>query len=68
MTPYRVPNQAIGYQPAAAPLAQGSYRALAATANNFARESTWTSWPPPSAPIRSSSGSTTSTTSASRPC
>ncbi len=39
MTPYRVPNQAIGYQPADAPLAQGSYRALAATANNFARES-----------------------------
>jgi isoquinoline 1-oxidoreductase len=38
-TPYRVPNQALRYQPAAAPLAQGSYRALAATANNFARES-----------------------------
>ena len=39
MTPYRVPAQQIRYQPAAAPLAQGSYRALAATANNFARES-----------------------------
>jgi nicotinate dehydrogenase subunit B len=39
MTPYRVPNQRIAYQPADAPLAQGSYRALAATANNFARES-----------------------------
>jgi len=39
MTPYRVPHQAIGYQPATPPLAQGSYRALAATANNFARES-----------------------------
>ena len=38
-TPYRIPNQRIEYQPAAAPLAQGSYRALAATANNFARES-----------------------------
>ncbi len=38
-TPYRIPNQRIGYQPADAPLAQGSYRALAATANNFARES-----------------------------
>jgi nicotinate dehydrogenase subunit B len=38
MTPYRIPNQQIRYQPAAAPLAQGSYRALAATANNFARE------------------------------
>jgi nicotinate dehydrogenase subunit B len=39
MTPYRIPNQRIAYQPADAPLAQGSYRALAATANNFARES-----------------------------
>jgi len=38
-TPYRSPHQHIEYQPAAAPLAQGSYRALAATANNFARES-----------------------------
>ena len=39
MTPYRVPHQRLRYQPAEAPLAQGSYRALAATANNFARES-----------------------------
>ncbi len=38
-TPYRVPHQELRYQPAAAPLPQGSYRALAATANNFARES-----------------------------
>jgi len=38
-TPYRTPHQALRYQPAASPLAQGSYRALAATANNFARES-----------------------------
>ena len=38
-TPYRVPHQALCYQPAASPLPQGSYRALAATANNFARES-----------------------------
>lgn len=37
--PYRVPNQRVEYQPAASPLLQGSYRALAATANNFARES-----------------------------
>jgi nicotinate dehydrogenase subunit B len=37
--PYRVPNQKIDNQPADSPLAQGSYRALAATANNFARES-----------------------------
>ncbi len=39
MTPYRIKNQRIAYQPADPPLAQGSYRALAATANNFARES-----------------------------
>jgi CO/xanthine dehydrogenase Mo-binding subunit len=37
--PYRVPNQRIANQPADSPLAQASYRALAATANNFARES-----------------------------
>ncbi|MGO8958678.1 MAG: molybdopterin cofactor-binding domain-containing protein [Streptosporangiaceae bacterium] len=38
-TPYRVEHQRIAYQPAEGPLARGSYRALAATANNFARES-----------------------------
>jgi CO/xanthine dehydrogenase Mo-binding subunit len=37
--PYRVPHQCIAYQPADSPLPQGSYRALASTANNFARES-----------------------------
>jgi CO/xanthine dehydrogenase Mo-binding subunit/aerobic-type carbon monoxide dehydrogenase small subunit (CoxS/CutS family) len=37
--PYRIPNQRLRYQPATAPLPQGSYRALAATANSFARES-----------------------------
>jgi CO/xanthine dehydrogenase Mo-binding subunit/aerobic-type carbon monoxide dehydrogenase small subunit (CoxS/CutS family) len=39
LTPYQVPNQRIAYQPADSPLPRGSYRALAATANNFARES-----------------------------
>jgi nicotinate dehydrogenase subunit B len=39
LTPYRVPHQRISYQPADSPLPQGSYRALAATANHFARES-----------------------------
>ena len=39
LTPYRVANRRQSYQPASAPLHQGSYRALAATANNFARES-----------------------------
>ncbi len=39
LTPYRVPNQLTEYLPADGPLARGSYRALAATANNFARES-----------------------------
>jgi nicotinate dehydrogenase subunit B len=38
-TPYRVANQRLVYQPAQSPLPQGSYRALAATANHFARES-----------------------------
>ncbi len=37
--PYRVPNQRVENQPAESPLPQGSYRALAATANTFARES-----------------------------
>ncbi len=35
---YDVPNQRITYQPSKTPLRQGSYRALAATANHFARE------------------------------
>ena len=37
--PYRTESWRLRYQPAASPLAQGSYRALAATANTFARES-----------------------------
>ncbi|HUY46253.1 MAG TPA: molybdopterin cofactor-binding domain-containing protein [Streptosporangiaceae bacterium] len=39
LTPYRIPHRRIAYQPALSPLPQGSYRALAATANHFARES-----------------------------
>jgi CO/xanthine dehydrogenase Mo-binding subunit/aerobic-type carbon monoxide dehydrogenase small subunit (CoxS/CutS family) len=39
LSPYRVSNQRIVFQPADSPLPQGSYRALAATANHFARES-----------------------------
>jgi nicotinate dehydrogenase subunit B len=38
-TPYEVPNQHIEFHAAESPLRQGSYRALAATANHFARES-----------------------------
>ncbi len=38
-TPYEVPNRHIAFVPAASPLRTGSYRALAATANTFARES-----------------------------
>jgi isoquinoline 1-oxidoreductase len=38
-TPYNVANQLIQYHPAKSPLRQGSYRGLASTANNFARES-----------------------------
>jgi isoquinoline 1-oxidoreductase len=37
--PYEIPNKRLDYQPADSPLPQGSYRALAATANHFARES-----------------------------
>jgi nicotinate dehydrogenase subunit B len=37
--PYAAASWRIRYQPAASPLAQGPYRALAATANTFARES-----------------------------
>jgi isoquinoline 1-oxidoreductase len=37
--PYRIPSWRLIFEPAVSPLAQGSYRALAATANNFARES-----------------------------
>jgi isoquinoline 1-oxidoreductase len=39
LTPYDIPNQHIDYQPCDSPLPQGPYRALAATANHFARES-----------------------------
>jgi isoquinoline 1-oxidoreductase len=38
-TPYQVPNQHCEYHACDSPLRQGSYRALAATANHFARES-----------------------------
>ncbi len=38
-TPYAIPNRREKYVPADPPLRQGSYRTLAATANNFARES-----------------------------
>ncbi|MGE5568467.1 MAG: molybdopterin cofactor-binding domain-containing protein [Rhodospirillales bacterium] len=37
-TPYRVPNVRETFIPSDSPLRQGSYRCLAATANNFARE------------------------------
>jgi CO/xanthine dehydrogenase Mo-binding subunit len=37
-TPYDVPNQRIAFHPTESPLRQGSYRALAATANHYARE------------------------------
>jgi isoquinoline 1-oxidoreductase len=38
-TLYEVPNQRIAFHSVRSPLRQGSYRALAATANHFARES-----------------------------
>lgn len=39
LPPYDFPHQLVRFQPADSPLPQGSYRALAATANTFARES-----------------------------
>ena len=39
LSPYAIPNRRVDFQPAASPLRQGSYRALAAAANHFARES-----------------------------
>ncbi len=44
LCPYDIPNQRIRFQPADSPLRQGSYRALAATANHFARESHLDEW------------------------
>jgi isoquinoline 1-oxidoreductase len=38
-SPYDAPNQRVEFHQARSPLRQGSYRALAATANHFARES-----------------------------
>lgn len=38
-TPYNVTSPVTQYHPAKSPLKQGSYRGLASTANNFARES-----------------------------
>jgi nicotinate dehydrogenase subunit B len=38
-TYYQIANQRIQFHPSRSPLRQGSYRALAATANHFARES-----------------------------
>jgi isoquinoline 1-oxidoreductase len=37
-TPYRIPNTRAGFVASESPLRTGSYRVLAATANNFARE------------------------------
>jgi isoquinoline 1-oxidoreductase len=39
LPPYQIPSQRLRFEPARSPLRQGSYRALAATANHFARES-----------------------------
>lgn len=42
--PYNFPNCYLGYHPANTPLRQGSYRALAAVANTFARELHMEEW------------------------
>jgi len=41
---YDIPHRQITYLPAESPLRQGAYRALATTANNFARESHIDGW------------------------
>jgi isoquinoline 1-oxidoreductase len=38
-SPYDIPDERVSFQPADSPLPQGPYRALASTANHFARES-----------------------------
>ena len=38
-TPYTVASRSVAFHPSRSPLRQGSYRALASTANHFARES-----------------------------
>ncbi|MGH8020809.1 MAG: xanthine dehydrogenase family protein molybdopterin-binding subunit [Opitutaceae bacterium] len=38
-SPYRTENESVAFQPSDSPLRHGSYRALASTANHFARES-----------------------------
>lgn len=43
-TPYHVEHQKIQFHPTESPLRQGSYRALAATANHFARETHLDEW------------------------
>lgn len=43
-TLYQIPNQHLEFHPADSPLRQGAYRALAATANTFARESHMDEW------------------------
>jgi isoquinoline 1-oxidoreductase len=42
--PYNFPHYYLGYHPANSPLRQGSYRALAAVANTFARELHMQEW------------------------
>ena len=41
---YAIPNRKLTYLPADPPLRQGAYRALASTANNFARETHIDAW------------------------
>jgi isoquinoline 1-oxidoreductase len=43
-SPYDIPHYWIGFHRTTAPVRQGSYRALAAVANTFARESTMDEW------------------------
>ena len=67
-TPYNVPHARIAAVDSAAPLAQGAYRCLAATGNNFARESFMDELAAAASSIRSLSDWPISRTSASVRC
>ena len=66
--PYHSKSWRLHYQPAASPLAQGSYRALAATASTSPANRRSTSWPRRPGTIRSGSGSTGWPTNGWPPC
>ncbi len=67
-TPYSIGRRRCQFVRSASPLRQGSYRALAATANNFAREAFMDELAGAAGRTRSTSAWPTSRTSACAPC